>query len=97
MLAKQGTEAVAAYGAAHVLNPFLSLRWCLWLRLLRLSWRKILGADNPQRSFKALFLSMRFAVMFQGLIFLMMVPLSIPLAALFSRRIRAEASCGITC
>ncbi|NMR95593.1 MATE family efflux transporter, partial [Vibrio parahaemolyticus] len=44
-----------------------------------------LGAKQPQRAFSGLFISMRFAVVFQGFIFLMMVPLSIPLAALFSQ------------
>jgi Na+-driven multidrug efflux pump len=44
-----------------------------------------MGAENPKRSFQALFLCMRFSVVFQLLIFIMMVPLSIPLAALFGQ------------
>ena len=44
-----------------------------------------LGAKNSKRSFTALFLSMRFAIIFQLIIFIMMVPLSMPLARLFSQ------------
>jgi Na+-driven multidrug efflux pump len=44
-----------------------------------------IGANNPDRSFAGLFLSIRFSVVFQLGIFVMMVPLSIPLAALFSQ------------
>ena len=85
MLAKQGTEAVAAYGAAQRIESILIIVLMSLTSALTPFMAQNFGADNPQRSFKALFLSMRFAVMFQGLIFLMMVPLSIPLAALFSQ------------
>lgn len=85
MLAKQGTEAVAAYGAAQRIESILIIVLMSLTSALTPFMAQNFGANNPQRSFKALFLSMRFAVMFQGLIFLMMVPLSIPLAALFSQ------------
>ncbi|WP_261903504.1 MATE family efflux transporter [Vibrio fortis] len=85
MLAKQGTEAVAAYGAAQRIESILIIVLMSLTSALTPFMAQNFGANNPQRSFKALFLSMRFAVLFQGLIFLMMVPLSIPLAALFSQ------------
>ncbi len=85
MLAKQGTEAVAAYGAAQRIESILIIVLMSLTSALTPFMAQNFGANNSQRSFKALFLSMRFAVMFQGLIFLMMVPLSIPLAALFSQ------------
>ncbi|MBW3697551.1 MATE family efflux transporter [Vibrio sp. T187] len=85
MLAKHGTEAVAAYGAAQRIESILILVLMSLTSVLTPFMAQNFGANNPQRSFQGLFLSMRFSIMFQALIFLMMVPLSIPLAALFSQ------------
>jgi Na+-driven multidrug efflux pump len=44
-----------------------------------------MGANNPQRIFSCLFLCLRFSLLFQLGVFIMMVPLSIPIASLFSQ------------
>ncbi|WED21638.1 MATE family efflux transporter [Vibrio sp. JC009] len=85
LLAGHGTAAVAAYGAAQRIESLLLLVIMSLASILTTFMAQNLGADNPKRSFKALFLSMRFSVLFQLLIFIMMVPLSIPLAALFGQ------------
>ncbi|WP_206355588.1 MATE family efflux transporter [Vibrio maerlii] len=85
MLATHGTAAVAAYGAAQRIESILILVLMSLTSALTPFMAQNIGADKPQRAFKGLFLSMRFAVMFQLLIFLMMVPLSTPFAALFSQ------------
>lgn len=85
MLAKHGTEAVAAYGAAQRIESILILVLMALTSALTPFMAQNFGANKPERSFQGLFLSMRFSILFQALIFLMMVPLSIPLAALFSQ------------
>ena len=85
LLSGHGTAAVAAYGAAQRIESILILVLMSLTSALTPFMAQNLGANNPQRAFEGLFLSMRFAVVFQGLIFLAMVPLSIPLAALFSQ------------
>ncbi|EKO3581806.1 MATE family efflux transporter [Vibrio metschnikovii] len=85
MLSQHGTEAVAAYGAAQRIESILILVLMSLTSALTPFMAQNLGADNPQRSFEGLFVGLRFAVVFQFLIFIMMVPLSIPLAALFSQ------------
>ncbi len=85
ILAAHGTAAVAAYGAALRIESLLLLVIMSLTSALTPFMAQNLGAENPERSFKALFLSMRFSVVFQLIIFVMMVPLSIPLAALFGR------------
>ncbi|EJC6765713.1 MATE family efflux transporter [Vibrio parahaemolyticus] len=85
LLSSHGTAAVAAYGAAQRIESILILVLMSLTSALTPFMAQNLGAKNPQRAFSGLFLSMRFAVVFQGFIFLMMVPLSIPLAALFSQ------------
>ncbi len=85
MLAKHGTEAVAAYGAAQRIESILILVLMSLTSVLTPFMAQNFGANNPKRSFQGLFISMRFSLLFQALIFLMMVPLSIPLAALFSQ------------
>ncbi len=85
LLSSHGTAAVAAYGAAQRIESILILVLMSLTSALTPFMAQNLGANNPQRAFAGLFLSMRFAVVFQGLIFLAMVPLSIPLAALFSQ------------
>ncbi|WCE29900.1 MATE family efflux transporter [Vibrio sp. SCSIO 43137] len=85
ILASHGTAAVAAFGAAQRIESLLLLVVMSLTSALTPFMAQNLGAENPQRSFRALFLSMRFSVIFQLLIFAMMVPLSIPIAALFGQ------------
>ncbi|KGK17478.1 MATE family efflux transporter [Vibrio navarrensis] len=85
MLSNHGTAAVAAYGAAQRIESILILVLMALTSSLTPFMAQNLGAKNPQRAFQGLFVSMRFSVLFQGLVFLMMVPLSIPLASLFSQ------------
>jgi Na+-driven multidrug efflux pump len=85
LLSSHGTAAVAAYGAAQRIESILLLVLMSLTSALTPFMAQNFGANNPARAFSGWFLSMRFAVLFQGFIFLMMVPLSIPLAALFSQ------------
>ncbi len=69
MLAKQGTEAVAAYGAAQRIESILIIvlmSLTSALRLLLIPNFSMIIHSVVSR--EALFLSMRFAVLFQGLI-----------------------------
>ncbi|MGL5108735.1 MAG: MATE family efflux transporter [Vibrio ordalii] len=85
MLASHGTAAVAAYGAAQRIESILILVLMSLTSALTPFMAQNIGAKNIERSFAALFLSMRFSIVFQLMIFAMMVPLSIPLSALFSQ------------
>lgn len=85
MLSSHGTAAVAAYGAAQRVESILILVLMSLTSALTPFVAQNMGANNPHRSFAGLFLSMRFSMVFQLGIFIMMVPLSIPLAALFSQ------------
>ncbi|ATC58630.1 MATE family efflux transporter [Vibrio anguillarum] len=85
MLASHGTAAVAAYGAAQRIESILILVLMSLTSALTPFMAQNIGAKNIERSFAGLFLSMRFSIVFQLMIFAMMVPLSIPLSALFSQ------------
>jgi len=85
LLAKHGTAAVAAYGAAQRIESILLLVIISLTSALTPFMAQNLGAKNLDRSFRAMFLSMRFSIIFQLGIFIMMVPLSSPLAALFGQ------------
>lgn len=85
MLASHGTAAVAAYGAAQRIESILILVLMSLTSALTPFMAQNIGARNIERSFAGLFLSMRFSIGFQLMIFAMMVPLSIPLSALFSQ------------
>ncbi|UPQ88204.1 MATE family efflux transporter [Vibrio sinaloensis] len=85
MLSTHGTAAVAAYGAAQRVESVLILVLMALTSALTPFIAQNMGAKSPARSFAGLFLSMRFSLVFQLGIFVMMVPLSIPLAALFSQ------------
>lgn len=85
LLSSHGTAAVAAYGAAQRVESILIIVLMSLTSTLTPFIAQNVGANNPQRSFAGLFLSMRFSLLFQFGIFIMMVPLSIPLAALFSQ------------
>lgn len=85
MLSSHGTAAVAAYGAAQRVESILILVLMALTSALTPFVAQNMGANNPHRSFAGIFLSMRFSMVLQLGIFIMMVPLSIPLAALFSQ------------
>lgn len=85
MLSSHGTAAVAAYGAAQRVESILTLVLMSLTSALTPFIAQNMGANNPARSFAGLFISMRFSMVFQLGIFIMMVPLSIPIAALFSQ------------
>ncbi|EPZ5903152.1 MATE family efflux transporter [Vibrio fluvialis] len=85
MLSSHGTAAVAAYGAAQRIESILILVLMSLTSALTPFMAQNFGAQNPTRSFSGLFLSLRFSLIFQLLVFITMVPLSIPLAALFSQ------------
>lgn len=85
LLAIQGTASVAAYGAAMRIESLLVIVMMALGSALMPLMAQNLGANNPQRAFRALFTAMRFAILFQLLIFIMMVPLSWPLSSLFSQ------------
>lgn len=85
MLSSHGTAAVATYGAAQRIESILILVLMSLTSALTPFIAQNVGANNPERSFAGLFLSIRFSIVFQFGIFIMMVPLSIPLAALFSQ------------
>ncbi|GAD80889.1 MATE family efflux transporter [Vibrio ezurae] len=85
ILASHGTAAVAAYGAAQRIESLLLIVLMALTSVLTPFMSQNLGANNPQRSFKALFMCMRFSVLFQLFVFVVMVPLSTPFASLFSQ------------
>lgn len=90
MLSSHGTAAVATYGAAQRIESILILVLMSLTSALTPFIAQNIGANNPARSFAGLFLSVRFSVVFQFGIFIMMVPLSIPLAAIFSQEKEVE-------
>lgn len=85
MLASFGTEAVAAYGAAQRVESIMIIVLMSLGSVLTPFIAQNNGANQPERSFSALFITMRFAVVFQLGLFILMVPLSMPIAALFSQ------------
>ncbi|MGF1757494.1 MATE family efflux transporter [Photobacterium sagamiensis] len=85
ILAVQGTTSVAAYGAAMRIESLLVIVIMALGSALMPFMAQNLGADKPRRAFHALFITMRFAIVFQLLVFIMMVPLSWPLSSLFSQ------------
>ncbi len=85
LLASHGTAAVAAYGATQRIESFLLIIVMSLSSALTPFIAQNIGARNYIRSFRALFMSMRFVILFQLLVFVMMVPLSISLASLFSQ------------
>lgn len=85
MLSIEGTAAVAAYGAAQRVESLLLIVLMSLTSVLTPFMAQNFGANQVQRSFAGLFLSMRFSVVFQTLLFVMMVPLSMPIAHLFAQ------------
>jgi putative MATE family efflux protein len=85
VLSQYGTEAVAAFGAAQRIESILLLVLMSLTSALTPFIAQNMGANNPSRSFAGLFMGMRFAIIFQTIIFLMIVPLSSYIASLFSQ------------
>ncbi|OEE69437.1 MATE family efflux transporter [Enterovibrio norvegicus FF-33] len=85
LLAAQGTAAVAAYGAAQRIESLLLIVMMALTSTLTPLMAQNFGASNPSRAFDALFRAMRFSILFQLLIFIAMVPLSAPIASMFSQ------------
>ncbi|CAH0524441.1 MATE family efflux transporter [Vibrio hippocampi] len=85
LLSVHGTIAVAAFGAAQRVEAVLILVLISLSSALTPFMAQNFGAKNRNRSFSALFLSMRFSVLFQLLVFVMMVPLSHPISLMFSQ------------
>ncbi|MDO6707883.1 MATE family efflux transporter [Photobacterium sp. 1_MG-2023] len=85
LLATQGTASVAAYGAAMRIESLLMLVMIALGSALMPFMAQNLGAEQPKRAFTALFTAMKFAIGFQLLVFIMMVPLSWPISAMFSQ------------
>ncbi|WP_407331972.1 MATE family efflux transporter [Enterovibrio sp. 27052020O] len=85
MLAVQGTAAVAAYGAAQRVESLLLIVMMALTSALTPLMAQNFGANNPLRAFEALFRAIRFSVFFQFIVFIAMVPLSLPIASLFSQ------------
>lgn len=85
LLSTHGTTAVAAFGAAQRIESILMIVLMSLTSALSPFMAQNFGAQKPQRSFTSLFVSMRFALLFQSAIFIAMVPLSVPLSALFSQ------------
>lgn len=85
MLASFGTEAVAAYGAAQRVESIMIIVLMSLGSVLTPFIAQNIGANHQERSFSALFLAMRFAVIFQFGLFILMVPLSMPIASVFSQ------------
>ncbi|WP_419205029.1 MATE family efflux transporter [Photobacterium leiognathi] len=91
LLAAQSTASVAAFGAAIRIESILVIGMMALGSSLMPFMAQNLGAKQPERAFKALFTAMRFAILFQLLIFIAMVPLSMPLASLFSQDTTVQA------
>ncbi|MDD1795784.1 MATE family efflux transporter [Enterovibrio sp. ZSDZ42] len=85
LLAAQGTAAVAAYGAAQRVESLLLIVMMALTSSLTPLMAQNFGANHSSRAFDALFRAMRFSVLFQFIVFIAMVPLSSPIAAIFSQ------------
>ncbi|GAM55373.1 multi antimicrobial extrusion protein [Vibrio ishigakensis] len=90
LVSAQGVFAVAAYGAAQRVESLLIIVLMALTSALTPFLAQNLGAKNIKRCFDALFLCMRFSILFQILIFIMMVPLSTSIAGLFSQEIQVQ-------
>lgn len=85
ILASHGITAVAAYGAAQRIESMLLIVLMSLTSILTPFMAQNIGAKNRERSFQALFISIRFSIVFQLIVFIMLVPISSPLAAMFAR------------
>ncbi len=85
ILASQGTAAVASYGAAQRVESLMLIVMMALTSALSPFVAQNLGANQPERVKQAIFLAMRFSILFQLLLYFMIVPLSIPISHLFSQ------------
>ena len=85
MLASQGTVAVASYGVAQRVESLMLLVMMALTSSLSPFVAQNLGAKQPERVKEAIFLAMKFSVIFQLFLYILIVPLSIPLSHLFSQ------------
>lgn len=85
MLASQGTVAVASYGAAQRVESLMLLVMISLTSALSPFVAQNLGAKQPERVKEAIFLAVKFSVLFQLFLYILIVPLSIPLSHLFSQ------------
>lgn len=85
MLANQGTVAVASYGAAQRVESLMLLVMISLTSALSPFVAQNLGAKQPERVKEAIFLAVKFSVLFQLFLYILIVPLSIPLSHLFSQ------------
>ncbi|MUL09211.1 MATE family efflux transporter [Aliivibrio fischeri] len=85
MLASQGTVAVASYGAAQRVESLMLLVIMALTSSLSPLVAQNLGAKQPERVKEAIFLAIKFSVAFQLFLYILIVPLSIPISHLFSQ------------
>jgi putative MATE family efflux protein len=90
MLASQGTESVAAYGAAQRIEAILLIVMMAMTSSLTPLMSQNFGAQYHQRAFQALFSAMRFAILFQFALYLSLWPFIDLIANLFSDDVRVQ-------
>lgn len=85
LLASYGANAVAAYGAAQRVESLMLLVMMSLASVITPFMAQNIGAEQYRRSFQGLLKAMRFSLIFQFILFILMVPLSIPISNLFSQ------------
>ncbi len=90
MLASQGTESVAAYGAAQRIEAILLIVMMAMTSSLTPLMSQNFGAQYHQRAFQALFSAMRFAILFQFALYLSLWPFIDLIADVFSDDVRVQ-------
>ncbi len=84
LLARLSTDSVAAYGAAIRIQSLLLLLMIALSSAILPFMSQNIGANQRSRAFEGLFVSMHFAWGFQFFLYLMMVPLALPIARIFT-------------
>jgi putative MATE family efflux protein len=84
VISSHGIAAIAAYGAAQRIESVLLLATMALNSVLNPFMAQNFGAGNDKRSFDGLFMAMRFSVLFQLFVFIVMVPLSSSFTTLFT-------------
>ncbi|MGB2079900.1 MAG: MATE family efflux transporter [Vibrio sp.] len=90
LLAQYGATSVAAYGAAQRVESLMLLVMMSLASVMTPFIAQNMGAEQVERSFKGLFKGMRFSLIFQFGLFIIMVPLSIPISNLFSQEAEVQ-------
>ncbi|MGF1762606.1 MATE family efflux transporter [Aliivibrio kagoshimensis] len=85
MLASQGTAAVAAYGAAQRVESLMLIVVMAITSALSPIIAQNMGAEHRGRVIEAISVTVKFSLFLQFMLFIMMVPLSIPISHLFSQ------------